>query len=92
MPGFSEPVFVGYLHITRMGQLSATLAALYDYAISIDQEVELIWGHPGHTAKIFYFLMRYCGNAVVVTIFVLLITGINSDNAYVELSAMLPYH
>ncbi|KDQ49464.1 hypothetical protein JAAARDRAFT_42884 [Jaapia argillacea MUCL 33604] len=66
MSGFSEPVFVSYLQLSRMGQLSATLAALYDHAISIDEELELIWGRPGHTAKMFYFLTRYCGNTVVV--------------------------
>ncbi|KDQ50828.1 hypothetical protein JAAARDRAFT_199664 [Jaapia argillacea MUCL 33604] len=83
MPGLSEAVFISYLNLTHLEQLSATLAALYDHVISIDQELELIWGHPGRSAKIFYVLIRYGGDFLVVWLFASLIRAVKSDSACV---------
>ncbi|KDQ50835.1 hypothetical protein JAAARDRAFT_548650 [Jaapia argillacea MUCL 33604] len=67
------------LQLIRISQLSATVASFYDHVTSFDQEVELIWQHPGRTGKILYFLTRYCGNCIVLAVFIMVVVDMDSD-------------
>ncbi|KDQ50810.1 hypothetical protein JAAARDRAFT_41751 [Jaapia argillacea MUCL 33604] len=80
-PTGNGALFVLVLQLTRLSQLSATVASFYDHVTSFDQEVELIWQHPGRTGKILYFLTRYCGNCIVLTIFITLVVDMDSDRS-----------
>ncbi|KDQ56081.1 hypothetical protein JAAARDRAFT_320059 [Jaapia argillacea MUCL 33604] len=78
MPNINSISFLQYLILIRSVQLSATFVSIYDHLICFDQEVELIWKHPGVSAKIFFLLTRYGGNCIVITICLLLFTEVKT--------------
>ncbi|KAI5992878.1 hypothetical protein EDD15DRAFT_949458 [Pisolithus albus] len=47
--------------ITRICQLVSSVVMVYDYLISVDQEVEQIWKRPKTTTTILYLILRYFG-------------------------------
>ncbi|KDQ58852.1 hypothetical protein JAAARDRAFT_33603 [Jaapia argillacea MUCL 33604] len=66
MQDFEPAGLVQNLHFIRLFRLSGTILTIYDHLILFDHEVEFIWKRPGIIAKIFFFLTRYCGDAIVV--------------------------
>lgn len=47
--------------LTRICQLVPSVVMVYDYLISVDQEVEQIWKRPRTTTTILYLILRYFG-------------------------------
>ncbi|KDQ61493.1 hypothetical protein JAAARDRAFT_30943 [Jaapia argillacea MUCL 33604] len=54
------------IRLMRVCQLAATFVALYDHALTIDLEVELIWKKRWSLAKILFAVNRYLGSAVLI--------------------------
>ncbi|KDQ58849.1 hypothetical protein JAAARDRAFT_646134 [Jaapia argillacea MUCL 33604] len=76
-----DPVaFVQNLQFLRLFQLSGTIVTIYDHSILFDREVELIWERPGIIAKTFFFLIRYCGDCIIITILIPFLTKATSDS------------
>ncbi|KDQ58851.1 hypothetical protein JAAARDRAFT_192431 [Jaapia argillacea MUCL 33604] len=84
MQGFEPAGFVQNLQLLRLFQFSGTILTIYDHSILFDHEVELIWKRPGIIAKIFFFLTRYCGDAIVVAILIPFLTEATSDSVSVS--------
>ncbi|KII95799.1 hypothetical protein PLICRDRAFT_34750 [Plicaturopsis crispa FD-325 SS-3] len=58
---------LGYeIQATRICQLAAMCATIYDHFLSLDQEVELIWKRKWSYSKILFLIIRYIGEAVLI--------------------------
>ncbi|KIK22136.1 hypothetical protein PISMIDRAFT_680676 [Pisolithus microcarpus 441] len=55
------PTLAKIARITRICQLVSSVVMVYDYLISVDQEVEQIWRRPKTTTTILYLILRYFG-------------------------------
>ncbi|KDQ58856.1 hypothetical protein JAAARDRAFT_646349 [Jaapia argillacea MUCL 33604] len=77
MQDFDPVAFVQNLQFLRLFQLSGTVVTIYDHSILFDREVELIWERPGIIAKIFFFLIRYCGDCIIITILIRILVSIS---------------
>ncbi|KDQ58907.1 hypothetical protein JAAARDRAFT_646826 [Jaapia argillacea MUCL 33604] len=72
-------MYVYGIEISRLCQVSAAAASLYDYIVTLDQEVELIWNQGWSAAKILYFLTRFCGNGMILAnTALILVEGLNT--------------
>ncbi|KAI6022135.1 hypothetical protein BKA83DRAFT_680676 [Pisolithus microcarpus] len=64
------PTLAKIARITRICQLVSSVVMVYDYLISVDQEVEQIWRRPKTTTTILYLILRYfgtlCGNTFMI--------------------------
>ncbi|KIM66888.1 hypothetical protein SCLCIDRAFT_1210934 [Scleroderma citrinum Foug A] len=52
------------VQITRLCQVAPSVLMVYDYLISVDQEIEHIWKRPRTTTTLLYFVVRYFGTIV----------------------------
>ncbi|TFK51893.1 hypothetical protein OE88DRAFT_1484003 [Heliocybe sulcata] len=68
------------IRLIRLSQLTATLVALYDHLITLDQEVDLIWSKRWSLSKVLFVVNRYLGGAVLLTEAVVFLKGDMSDN------------
>ncbi|EGO27180.1 hypothetical protein SERLADRAFT_460120, partial [Serpula lacrymans var. lacrymans S7.9] len=54
------------LQITRFCQLSAAVVALYDHALLMQREMDLIWRRQWSLITFLYVVIRYAGDVVLV--------------------------
>lgn len=70
------------VQITRFCQVAPSALMVYDYLISIDQEIEHIWKRPKTTTTLLYLIVRYFGTIVGLVNTAVFLSNISSNFCY----------
>jgi len=57
---------ISILQASKFSQVAAAVLAIYDHALTLDEEINLVWNKPFSLVSLLYFVNRYVGNILVI--------------------------
>ncbi|EIW78512.1 hypothetical protein CONPUDRAFT_83887 [Coniophora puteana RWD-64-598 SS2] len=66
--GVLEALFgtISILQASKFSQVAAAVLAIYDHALTLDEEIRLVWNKPFSLVSLLYYINRYVGDILVI--------------------------